>query len=277
MALVGNYSLLHKSFARTICGAVAAGNRSNWNTNGGLRNWGKQTGLDWSLTALPQGFGAGGAWMLPKTAGGMTSRREARLSLSATGTGAEGYGIAGTATISLDAAGIGGLIAGGVGSATISIDGVGSVTATIGTTGSATLSLSGSANIGALGWIVGESQITLSGTLTPYARGHMVGTTEESGLTVAGITNSVWNAVLADYPTSGTAGNALGLASSGGVDYSALAAAVWSSISRTLTAGSAPTTAEIVAAIEAAIVAVNVKQINDEPIIGDGRSTEFHT
>ncbi len=253
--LIGNYSLLNKSFARPIGGQVASGNRSSWNNTGGMRNWGKQTGLNWKLAAVPQGHSAGGAWMLPRTAGGMTSRNAARLGVGGTANGAEGYGIDGTASLSLTALGIGGLIAGGVGTASITLSGGGSVTATISSTGTAIFTLSGAANIGAKGWISGEAPISVSGTMIPYAKGHMTGTTADLGLTVAGITNAVWTSPLATYQGDGTAGKALSAASSGGVDYQALGAAVWSSVSRTLTsgAGTAPTTAEISAAIQATL------------------------
>lgn len=46
-------------------------------------------------------------------------------------------------------------------------------------------------------------------------------------LTPEGIRDSVWNAVLVNYPIDGTAGKTLTLAGSGGVDYHALGVAVW--------------------------------------------------
>jgi hypothetical protein len=46
-------------------------------------------------------------------------------------------------------------------------------------------------------------------------------------LTPEGIRDSVWSAILANYPNPGTAGKTLELAGSGGVDYQALGEAVW--------------------------------------------------
>lgn len=89
-------------------------------------------------------------------------------------------------------------------------------------------------------------------------------------LTPEGLRDAVWSAILANYPDAGTAGKTLALAGAGGVDYTALGVAVWSSVSRTLTAGAAPSTDDIVAAIEAAIVSVNVKQVNDVAVTGTG-------
>jgi hypothetical protein len=226
MALIGNYCVLCKSLGRSIGGTMVSGDRSNWNQTGGMRNWGKQSGLDWSLTAIPKGHGAGGARLLPKTAGGMTSRREAVVSITGSGAGALGMGLQGTAYITLDSSGIGGLIAGGVGTATISITGSGEIIATIGSPGTATISLGAVGNIGALGWIIGESQVKVDGSMESYAKGHMTGTTLESGLTVTGITNAIWNALKTQYAEPGTMGNALSTASSGGVDMTALAEAV---------------------------------------------------
>jgi hypothetical protein len=55
-------------------------------------------------------------------------------------------------------------------------------------------------------------------------------------LTPEGLRDAVWSAVLANYPVTGTAGNTLALAGSGGVDYTALANAVWTRAERTLSA-----------------------------------------
>ena len=282
MALIGNYSLLNKSFERPIGGQLASGNRSAWNQSGGLRNWGKQTGLNWKLAAIPQGHSAGGARMLPKKAGGITSRREARVAFSSVANAVMGVPIEGDAAIALsfdDAAGK--LISSGNGSSsfsittsplqlTASIGGTGSATFALTSNtpilgakasgdGSATVAFTASANILPLNDAsplrTGAATLALNGTLTPYAKGHMTGTTADLGLTVAGITNAVWTSPLAAYQGDGTAGKALSAASSGGVDYQALGAAVWSSVSRTLTSGTgaAPTTAEISAAIQATL------------------------
>ena len=109
-------------------------------------------------------------------------------------------------------------------------------------------------------------------TLTSYATGRLYGSTEELGLTVPGIVSGVWNAAAASYNTSGTMGQKLNNAASGGVDYDALAAAVWQYIDRTLTANPGVTTAEIVAALEVVVLPVNVKQVNDVTVTGTGQA-----
>ena len=287
MALIGNYSLLSKSVARYIGGTVASGNRSNWNQSGGMRNWGKQEGLNWNLAALPQGHGPGGARMLPKTAGGMTARREARIAFGSVANAVMGFPITAVADFSINAQdAFGQLVSSGTGSAsfsittsplllTASIGGTGSASFALTSNtpilgakadgyGSASMSFSGAANILPLNDAsplrTASASFSITGTLVPYAKGYMVGTTADLGLTVAGITNAVWGSPLASFTEPGTAGKALAAASSGGVDYEALGMAVWSSVARTLTSssGDVPTAAEIAAAVLVELQKTNI-------------------
>jgi hypothetical protein len=62
--------------------------------------------------------------------------------------------------------------------------------------------------------------------------------TGESALSPQNLAAAVWQALAAQYNDPGTMGNKLNLAASGGVDYDALAQAVWTYVSRTLTSGS---------------------------------------
>jgi len=77
MALLGNYSILHKSPAKYMSGQTGSGDRANCNKPGSMRDRGVGGTSDWSRVAVPTGFYSGGAWLLPQTAGDMTSRREA--------------------------------------------------------------------------------------------------------------------------------------------------------------------------------------------------------
>lgn len=57
--------------------------------------------------------------------------------------------------------------------------------------------------------------------------GYMTGSTlQTEELTPASIATAVWNALLANHQGDGSAGKALSMASTGGVDLSALAAAI---------------------------------------------------
>ena len=99
-------------------------------------------------------------------------------------------------------------------------------------------------------------------------------------LTPEGIRDSVWGALLAQYQVAGSAGKALSAASSGGVDYEALAQAVWSHLTRTLTEGAAPTPEDVAAAVLVALqgasppIPVDVKQMNSAAVIGTGQEAD---
>lgn len=190
--LIGNRSVLLKSPGRWLNGNVGI-MRSAFAQHGMVRN--AFQSFD-AMSSIPAGYRPSAAWIMAKTDGGLSSRNDCTLAIDASAEGAEGYGISGEASSTIDASGIGGLIAGGVGAATITLTPTGSVTATIGSTGTATINMAGAASIGALGWVVGSAPLTISGTLTPYAIGHMTGTTAESGLSNAGIANSVWARVI---------------------------------------------------------------------------------
>lgn len=118
--------------------------------------------------------------------------------------------------------------------------------------------------IGALAWanaaLAGNGTIT---NATPYATGTLSANIRGySDLTPEGITDKVWNAVAANYTATGTMGQKLNSAASGGVDYNALAAAVWASATRTLTSG-APTEAQIADAVWLQVIenGLNAEQI----------------
>jgi hypothetical protein len=227
MALIGNYTVRNKSPGRFLAGGSTAGTnegqaRSNFNRTS-MRN---VHYMDGSTTAQPLiGYPTGGykhvVWMMPYLAGNMKSYNECQVSISSSGSGAEGLGGSATTTLTLSASALGGLIAGGVGTATISILANGDVVATTTTTGSSVITIGAVADPGALGWLGGVAPITIDADLIAYAIGHMQGTTEESGLTVNGIVNGVWNAIAANYNDPGTTGNKLNSASAAGDPWTA--------------------------------------------------------
>lgn len=200
MALHGNYSVLHKSPATFIGGGIISGAKSGWNKHGISRNFGLVVGtdapsmLEKNLSAIPHGSTTGGAWLFARTDGGRHARSE--IFIGASATGALGRNMVGNSTMTIGASGVGGLIAGGVGTAALSIGASADIAATVGGVGTAAISLSASAVTGALGWLQGESTLQVSGTLESYALGWMTGTTEESGMTAAGIANTVWSKII---------------------------------------------------------------------------------
>lgn len=72
-----------------------------------------------------------------------------------------------------------------------------------------------------------------SGVTVSLTRSNLVDQVTVSGSTgptAAEIADAVWDETLAEHNTAGSAGNALGTASTGGVDTDALAAAVWNDV-----------------------------------------------
>jgi len=249
VALIGNCSVLHKSPAKYTTGTVGFNDRANWNKPGMMRSRGDLTvSLLWKYDAVPSGFYAGRAFFPPQKAGRITSRQS--FSITGAASGALGLPGAAAGSLTIDATAVGGLIAGGVASGTISITGSASIAGLAAGSASGTMAITGSAAIGATAWGVANGGMVFSGAAQPSALGYMTATTiDNSVLTPAAITSAVWGAQKTDFNDTGTMGNALNNAASGGVDYSALATAVWANATRTLTGGAAPTEAQIAAAI----------------------------
>jgi hypothetical protein len=298
MALLGNRSVLHKSPGRFLNGRHAI-LRSAFNTHGMQRG---AYSSYFAIAATPNGHLSPSAWVLPKTAGGMSSHNIAGITLATVGTAVGGITSPGTASITFtvsDAAGQ--LISSGSGSASMAFTFANALlTASLNATASASFTITGTGAIGALASGTGSASftvsianaqayplndasplrtgsagLTFSGSLTPYAIGQMSGSTVDSGiLTNDSIAASVWSALAAQYIDGSTMGGKLNAASSGGVDYSALGAAVWASVSRTLTSGAAPSAADNAAAVLAAAAATPIhsdaRKMNGANVLGSG-------
>ena len=275
MALIGNRSVLLKSPGRYFGGATVSDNRSNFGTPGSTR--GRFFGGFPQTSATPSGYRPPYSWVLPVKPGELASVNNlmggssVALSMAA--------GVNGDATLTG---------AGSITQATGQL--VISMVATLAGTGTvsaadlrgylnavATLTGAGSivAPIAALAWA--HAATSGGGTIssaTPYATGTLAATIRGySDLTPEGIRDKVWDALLANYQTTGSAGKALAAASSGGVDYNALAQAVWTYLDRALTENPGVTTTEIVAALEAAVLPVDATKMNGATIVGDGSVT----
>ena len=218
MALIGNRSVLHKSPGRFLNGG-----------HGILRHAFTQHGMARGslaamspLAAVPSGYTSPVARVLPKTAGDMSARFSADISFDAAASGTMGLPTTGSAALAITASdAYGELIAFGTGTALASVAANSpALTASIGAAGSAIFTVSGAGAIGAeasgSGDAVfymlasatilplddappqrtGAAGMSFTGALTPYAVGSMTGTTEDTGLTPAGIANSVWGKVI---------------------------------------------------------------------------------
>jgi len=276
MALLGNISLLHKSPAKYTTGTVGFNDRANWNKHGMMRNRGNLTvSTMWKYDAVPSGMYAGRAFFAPQKAGRIVSR--SAFGVTATASGAMGKPGSASCNFAISGAAIGGLIAGGVASCTITVSGSASIAGRAAGSALCTIGFTGSAIASATAWGVANGAFSVSGSAVGYGLGYMTASTvDNSVLTPASIAASVWSAVAADHITAGSMGNKLNSAASGGVDYSALGAAVWASVSRTLTAGAAPDTTAIanavLAALNATTIPVDTKKMNGATLLGDGTS-----
>jgi hypothetical protein len=143
-------------------------------------------------------------------------------------------GLSGVTAISWNQSGSLSLTIGLSGEVTASMTGTGSLSMLVPLDGAAVATVTGAANL--------KGFLALAGDITPFTE-----------LSPENLATAVWNALLSEYQDAGTAGKALSLASSGGIDYAALAAA-------------------ILAAAEIDPIAANIKQVNAIDIDGAGTS-----
>lgn len=221
--------------------------------------------------SVPEGYGRP-AVVLPRVSGAMSAKVSGSGALSpdamlaadalATLVGAGGIEALGGLIVSL-AATISG--SGTVSSATLQafLDMVATLTGSGGLTGDRSA--------------LGDMSATVTGsgtaaTSTATGLGGMEATLRGYGdLTPEGIRDAVWQALLSQYTSPGSAGNALSTASSGGVDLNLLAAAVWAYASRSLPAAERDAiAAALLAAAQAAPIDANIKQVNDVTVNGTG-------
>lgn len=183
MALIGNRSVIHKSPARFLNGYGTTGGgiasmRSNFNKHGMMRN--AYEVYD-PKSATPVGHLSPSAWVMPKRAGGMSSRNVTGITVASAGLAYGGITTTGETTITIsfaDAAG--GLIASGSGTAAMTFNFANALlTASLGGIGSASLTISTNApQLGAEASAEGLANFAITGSLTPYAIGSMIGTTD---------------------------------------------------------------------------------------------------
>ena len=100
MALIGNRSVLHKSPGFFLAGQTASGDRNNFSKQGMLRSSRLSFG---KLASRPDGYGATG-WLMPVTAGALSSVNAATVAVLASGLAVGGVTTAGTSTITITAA-----------------------------------------------------------------------------------------------------------------------------------------------------------------------------
>ena len=227
--------------------------------------------------STPDGYGMKTPFP-PIKAGGISAWNDPVAQVSMTGNLLQGGPMEGVATVTIDQSGGLSMVVGLSGSAAVvTLTGNSMVLRmTVGLTGSGAFQLTGDNNLALIVPFEGagtvmtmgpggtdlRERLSMSGEWTPFTE-----------LSPENLARAVWESLLANYQGDGTAGKALAAAGSGGVDYNALANAVWTYLNRTLTENPGVTTTEIVAALEAAAIPVNAVKMNGANVIGDGSVT----
>lgn len=245
MALIGNYSVFNKLPLRYCTGTAGqVGAQSNFDQSGRRRSRMMQsetTNAD-EFYALPNGGYPSLTWFIPQKVGQIGSSNQIYGNGDSIGILAGGRN--GEASLT----GAGDITNGNltlIAQLIAALTGAGDITPPPSLIGTLFLTgnLTGAGAVNAVINAFASVQADLSGTgtltLVPYATGALAANiTGESVLSPQNLAAAVWSALAAQYNDSGTMGNKLNLAASGGVDYDALAQAVWTYVSRTLTSGS---------------------------------------
>lgn len=216
--------------ASAYLSAIPSGLQSNYAHTNRIRNLTAGEGITSELVGLPSGERHPVAWMMPQKSGALAARNTVVGIGAASATGQSGYNIEGTITGAGDipnSVSIGLIVSiaaaltasGGISSA--ETEALAAMVAELTGAGSVDATAAGLAELGAV--LAGAGLVTANNTalmsIAATIRGY-------SDLTPEGIRDTVWTALLDQYPDAGTAGKALSVASSGGVDLGALAAAV---------------------------------------------------
>lgn len=261
MVGAANMGLLNNGYRHSMCGrmfgatALDGGNPSvlRFGTNpAAKRNMFAGEAIESDVAAVPDGCRHPVAWIMPRKPGAMSSRNEITGSGTLTGNAWSVKLAEAMLTGSGELTAFGGLVV----QLIASISGSGTVSsadlkaflqalASIGGSGDATGTMTAFGEL--IAELLGEgtadgSVLTGIGELEAVIRGY-------GDLTPEGLRDAVWNAVASNYNTAGTMGQKLNSAASGGVDYNALAAAVWAYATRTLSAGEVPTETDIATAV----------------------------
>lgn len=194
MALIGNYSVLHKMSSRFVGGPSIGGNRAAYNKNGMGRNLHIGEASIPLVASIPSGYASGVAWVMPRKGGELVSR------------------FSGSSTIGVHAVSAKNMVVPVSGSSTVGVA-VGLITALAASiTGSSTLAASATGSIGLSADLSGSSTLAAGVRLIVDMESDIAG----SSTVAAGITGlSSMSVAIASYTELSSEG---------------LAAAVWSAI-----------------------------------------------
>jgi hypothetical protein len=227
-----------------------------------------QTGAFGKFSGQPDGTLHPVSWLMPLTAGRLSARLiGATFTLDNLAVVA-GRNLDGTLAITftvgpsqLD------LIVSAVGSSSATFTADGTLAGALAATGVSAVTFTvGPSTLGAIIDAVAAALVQFTTQATPRATGTLEGAvTPFTELSPQNLAAAVWRAIATDFNDSGTMGNKLNLASSGGIDYDTLAQAVWEYATRALTAtGNAAVAAEVEAATPAEVWGYATRSLTDK-------------
>jgi hypothetical protein len=158
----------------------------------------RSTGLG-KTCAVPDGYYAPQAMMMPIKAGAVSSYKKAALTVTGSGAGAMGVNGEGVATLTIDLPDAAGqLVVSGNGTASFSVTAEGNVLAALLGTGAISFQVDGgTTNITAKAWAEGTGTMVVTCGLTSYARGHMTGSiVPYTELSPQSLADAVWQRVI---------------------------------------------------------------------------------
>lgn len=181
-------------------------------------------------SAIPDGYSAGGAWLLPEVAGGMSSW-QARFDITGTGDAIAGGPIEGAGAITF--AGDGGLslTVGLAGNGALSVVGSGGLALTIALAGNGAIVFAGDGGLSMIVPIDGTGAFGLIGAAALRGDLDLEGSWGGAApLSPEGLAAAVWGALAAQNNSPGTMGDLLNAAGGGGISGAVIdqiADAVW--------------------------------------------------
>ena len=181
------------------------------------------------LAGQPDGTTHPASWLMALQAGRISSR-STQIIFSAAASGTLGLPATGSTSITftVPAADLQ-LVVSAEGSTSITFTAAASLAGALSAQGAASFSFTvNNATLGAIVDAQGSAPIAWSLSATPRAIGNLSGDiTPFTELSPQSLSAAVWSALASVYNDTGTMGNKLNNAASGGVDYNALADAVW--------------------------------------------------
>lgn len=169
------------------------------------------------LASVPGGYRPPVAWIMPITAGAITSQFEAVASVAGTAIGNLGRGIAADGVLTVVGAASGGLVVSALANGSFVVSANGDILALLSASADGTLIISASGAADALGRLTADGSVSINGALTSYAVGFLSGEyTPFSELSPEGLARAVWRAAASAYNETGSMGEKLNAAGAAG-------------------------------------------------------------